>query len=647
MLPSREGLCEGASRERRLLSRPAPAGVDPPAGRAPRGPLRLDQGRELAGSDAGSGAARPRDPGLAGSTERGHRAGDGRHPALAGAAPRGVPGPHRGRGTLRRAAGRTLRVLPPLPPRRAASPPLPAPPGGRRPRRGPARRRPGSGRRGLFPDRRLRARPRSSLRGLERRPQRLRTLHPPDPEPRERGGSARGPARRGGSGGVGGGRRAPLLPGARRAAPAGEGAAPPPRRSPRRGPARLRGDGPRILRERRHHRQPPFRGHRLARPHHLRDPAGRRGQAALPGLPRGGTRARRRVPPDPPPRASAHPDQRRRRGGLQDRRDPPLGPGTRPLAGPRAPPAGPPDPRHRGARRAPRAPRARGGFAAHRGARARRRGGTRPRGGRRGVQPRSRRRAGVRGRRPPLHVQFAHHPGAYLPLRPAPPGTHAGPDAVATERARTRRLPVLPALRHLPRRRAGADHRTAPAGHADRRLGATAAPRLRRLRDQPARELPGAPALPRRSRFRVCDRPRARGHGARLPVVPRRQGRPEEEHLPRLHRGRRTPGGPGPCPARCARLPGRQRGGAAGGRGAQPAPGPLPGRGGGGALRRRAQHDVRRQPPADPARVARMGQPDRGPAGPRVHPLLLSLRQRRRQGLPPHPRHRGASATPG
>ena len=56
------------------------------------------------------------------------------------------------------------------------------------------------------------------------------------------------------------------------------------------------------------------------------------------------------------------------------------------------------------------------------------------------------------------------------------------------------------------------------------------------------------------------------------------------------------------------------------------------------ALRGRARHHTRRGPAADPAGMARVGQPDRGPASLRDDPRLLALRQR----LPPNPIRRSS-----
>ena len=62
------------------------------------------------------------------------------------------------------------------------------------------------------------------------------------------------------------------------------------------------------------------------------------------------------------------------------------------------------------------------------------------------------------------------------------------------------------------------------------------------------------------------------------------------------------------------------------GRGAQPAPGPVAGRGRGGAVRRRGHHDVRRVHPADGHRVGRVGRPA-APGGVRLAARLLAVRQ--------------------
>ena len=60
------------------------------------------------------------------------------------------------------------------------------------------------------------------------------------------------------------------------------------------------------------------------------------------------------------------------------------------------------------------------------------------------------------------------------------------------------------------------------------------------------------------------------------------------------------------------------------------------------AVRRRAQHHAGREPAADAAGVAGVGQPDQVQGGFRDHPLLLALRQRGRQGLSAHLRLRRA-----
>ena len=58
------------------------------------------------------------------------------------------------------------------------------------------------------------------------------------------------------------------------------------------------------------------------------------------------------------------------------------------------------------------------------------------------------------------------------------------------------------------------------------------------------------------------------------------------------------------------------------------------------AVRRRAQHDARRQPAADPRRMARMGQSDRGQGRVRPDPQLFALRQCRGPGLSADADHR-------
>ncbi len=59
-----------------------------------------------------------------------------------------------------------------------------------------------------------------------------------------------------------------------------------------------------------------------------------------------------------------------------------------------------------------------------------------------------------------------------------------------------------------------------------------------------------------------------------------------------------------------------------------------------GALRRRPQHDLGREPALDAAGMERMGQSGRGRAGVRLYPLVFALRECARAGLSAHARHR-------
>ena len=110
--------------------------------------------------------------------------------------------------------------------------------------------------------------------------------------------------------------------------------------------------------------------------------------------------------------------------------------------------------------------------------------------------------------------------------------------------------------------------------------------------------------------------------------------------LHRLHRLRRAPDPRGLHPRRPDRDQGRQRRRHADGRGGQPAARPVGLRDRRGAVRRRAEHDARRDLAADADRVARMGQPDRGRARLRADPRLLALRQCRAAALPADAGHR-------
>ena len=91
-------------------------------------------------------------------------------------------------------------------------------------------------------------------------------------------------------------------------------------------------------------------------------------------------------------------------------------------------------------------------------------------------------------------------------------------------------------------------------------------------------------------------------------------------------------------PPRAHRHPWRQRRRPAGRGMRQHGPGAVPRGRRRGAVRRRAQHHLRRHPAAHPAGVAGVGQSDRKRGGLRAHRRLQPLRQRRGEGLPAHHR---------
>ena len=140
--------------------------------------------------------------------------------------------------------------------------------------------------------------------------------------------------------------------------------------------------------------------------------------------------------------------------------------------------------------------------------------------------------------------------------------------------------------------------------------------------------------------LRVRHRPRARRRRARPALVRRRQAAAQAQHLHRLHRLRRAPRRRGPHRPRAPRGPRRLGRRPAHGRDHQPAPRPVRRRRRRGALRRLPHHDPRRDPAAHRHRVGGVGQPGGRPGGVRLHEGLQPLRQRRRRGLPHHPRHR-------
>ena len=118
-------------------------------------------------------------------------------------------------------------------------------------------------------------------------------------------------------------------------------------------------------------------------------------------------------------------------------------------------------------------------------------------------------------------------------------------------------------------------------------------------------------AVARRPRLRLRHRPHPRRQGQGLSLVHGRQAREEAQHLHRLHRRRRVSwskqGYTQPRPHRRQRRLGRRH---ADGRRRQHGARPVPRHHRRRAVRRRAQHHAGREPAADAARVARVGQPD-------------------------------------
>ena len=115
------------------------------------------------------------------------------------------------------------------------------------------------------------------------------------------------------------------------------------------------------------------------------------------------------------------------------------------------------------------------------------------------------------------------------------------------------------------------------------------------------------PLEPGGSRLRLRHRPHPGWLGLRLRLVSRRQARQEDQHLRRLHCRRRAPDRRGLHGERADRGPRRQRRRHADGGDREPAARSLRQHRRRGALRRRAQHHVRRGPAADSAGMARSG----------------------------------------
>ncbi|SOR32577.1 protein of unknown function [Methylorubrum extorquens] len=118
-----------------------------------------------------------------------------------------------------------------------------------------------------------------------------------------------------------------------------------------------------------------------------------------------------------------------------------------------------------------------------------------------------------------------------------------------------------------------------------------------------------------------------------MELVSRGQAREEAQHLHRFRRLRPGADRGGLHEAGAHRRPWRQRGRHADGGGRQPRAGAVRRHRRRRALRRCAQHHARRGSAADAAGMARMGQPGRQRGGLQDDPVLLALRQRRRQGL--------------
>ena len=145
---------------------------------------------------------------------------------------------------------------------------------------------------------------------------------------------------------------------------------------------------------------------------------------------------------------------------------------------------------------------------------------------------------------------------------------------------------------------------------------------------------------PGRSRLGVCHRPCPGWLGEGLGLVPGRARPAQAEQLHRLHRLRPASRRAAPCRPGAHRGAGRFGRRPADGCRRQPAPGSVCRRDRPGAVRRHAQHHVRRLAAADAAGMAGMGQPDHRRRSLRPHRRLLPVRQHPRGGLPRHPRAR-------
>ena len=129
---------------------------------------------------------------------------------------------------------------------------------------------------------------------------------------------------------------------------------------------------------------------------------------------------------------------------------------------------------------------------------------------------------------------------------------------------------------------------------------------------------------PPRPRRRRGHRPRPRRRRAGQALARRGADAAEDEHLHRLHRRRRAPAARGGTASRDRLVDrGRQRRRPADGRGDQPAARPVQGGGVEGPLRRRHQHDARRDAAAHGGRVRGVGQPE-GEGGVRLHQVATA-----------------------
>ena len=160
--------------------------------------------------------------------------------------------------------------------------------------------------------------------------------------------------------------------------------------------------------------------------------------------------------------------------------------------------------------------------------------------------------------------------------------------------------------------------------------------RLRLLRGGRRAGVGRRPAGAARPRRRVGARPSARRRRDGPALVARRQPAPQAAHVRRRRRGRGRARPRAAGRRRADRDPRAERRRAAAGRAVQPAAGPVAGRGGGGAVRRRGDHDVRRDDAADHHRVGGVGRPA-GARGVRLDARLLAVRPPAARRVTPRP----------